>query len=47
MMRSENRGMLPTELARECGKSELFKILEKAMPRKSKRVAERKSNADV
>jgi ankyrin repeat protein len=45
-MGSENRGMLPVELARFCGKSELAEILEKAMPRRSKWIAERASNVD-
>jgi ankyrin repeat protein len=47
MVGSENRGMLPVELARFCGKSELAEILEKAMLRRSKRVAERASNVEV
>jgi ankyrin repeat protein len=47
MVGSENRGMLPVELVRFCGKSELVEILEKAMPRRSKRISERASNVDV
>jgi hypothetical protein len=46
-VRSENRGMLPVEFARFGGKSELVEILGKAMPRRSKRVAERASNVEV